>query len=107
MVDLTVFNRAPEKLPDPDPAAPPAPAPVPELVPAALASVAGLGDLLRTSVAAAVPKPVEWDPGLFRTAVGMVAQDAPALPLKPPLPPAPDRTFDPTLFAQAIREART
>lgn len=104
--DLSVFNRAPERLPDPDPDAPPAPVPPPAAAPV-LAPVAGLGDLLRASVAEAVPKPVEWDPDLFKTAVGIVATSTPAPPPVPPLPPAPDRTFNPTLFAQAIREART
>lgn len=106
--DLSVFNRAPEKLPDPAPDAPPAPvAPPAPPAPVAVQPLAGIGDLLRASVADAVPKPVEFDAGLFKTAVGMVAQATPAPPPIPPLPPAPDRTFDSTLFAQAIREART
>lgn len=61
----------------------------------------------RRSVDDATPKPVPFDPSLFRAAISLVTQDSPAPPpITTPEPP-PAKGIDRLAFAQAIREATT
>lgn len=106
--DLTVFNKAPAKLPDVDPPGgdpewvQPTPTAVLDTEPIAWDPAA-----FRASMAEAEPKPIVWNPSLFKAAVSLVTNDAPAPEPLPTTPaPAPAAVFEPSLFAQAIREAR-
>lgn len=61
-------------------------------------------DAFKNAMAEALPEPVTWDPNLFRAAVDSVINNAPAVtPTKPP-EPTPVTGFDPTIFAQAMRD---
>ena len=61
----------------------------------------------RRSVDDATPKPVPFDPSLFRAAISLVTQDSPAPPpITTPEPP-PAKGIDRLAFAQAIREAHS
>jgi ATP-dependent protease ClpP protease subunit len=108
--DLSVFNKAPDKLPDVDSSAP-NPQALPEgetpddvLEPGPIAWDPAA---FRASMAEAQPKPIPWNPSLFKAAVSLVTNDAPAPADVPHTPePEPVPGFDPNTFAQAIREAR-
>ena len=109
--DLSVYNHAP-KLPEVEAA--PDTEPGSELTarwadPGLAASFADLIRQAGATVAAEYrdPDPSTWNPDLFRAAVSLVVNDAPAQPAPPTPEPVPASGFlDPLLFAQAIREAR-
>ncbi len=61
-----------------------------------------------TAVDDVTPKPIVWDSSLFRGAMSLVIDDAPApTPTTVPEPPKVPGFMDPSIFAQAIREARS
>ncbi len=98
--DLSVFNHAPTiTVPEPDVI----------VVPLAVLDtepVTWNPDAFRIAMDAALPQPVTWDPEIFRTAVALVTNDAPAAEPTPTPGPVTATGFDPTLFANAVREAR-
>lgn len=106
--DLSVFNRAPDKLPDVADAEPePIPADIDQSAPVEPLLVAAWDPAaFRKSIADADPEPIPWNPSLFKAAVSIVTNDSPAPEPTFAPEPLPVLGFDPSLFTQAIREAR-
>jgi len=59
----------------------------------------------RTSLTAAIPEPITWDPSLVRAAISLVTNDVPVPEPRTP-EPAPVSVWNPELIAGAIRKAR-
>lgn len=99
--DLSVYNHAPVIVPVADEWNDLIQPVLDEALPVALEWNA---DLFRNAITEAVPEPVTWDPDLFKTAVASVVNNAPVPePTKPP-EPILVAGFDPTVFAQAMRD---